>query len=636
MTAASRLGLRARFLFACGLLVLTTVAASLWTLGVLARLAASAHALVQKSDEASNALEETASSLERENDALLVVLGSDDHSQANLPAAQLRVDQALHTLTRILDQGGAPQLAEEATARIAAYRLAVKKLLSEPLEKDPLDQYHRDLNPPLRLASATLSRIRDRFFFDMVQGLTNSRDAVSRTRSMVLLIAAAALLVAVGVALRLSREIIVPLRQLTQGANAIREGHFEARIPGGRRDEIAEVVEAFNHMAERLTEFRRVNLEEVLRVKGTLEATLTALPDAVVLFGADGHVLSLNPAAAALLTVGKPARSLREQEAELAARGLIPDALRAVIAGAVVPPSAVNLSSVLRCEVRGETHLLLPRIAKTAREPDGRCGAVLVLSDVTELARLDELRAEHIAVASHELRTPVTTLRMTLLLLTEASAGLPVRVRDLVSTAWGGVEQLGETVDELLDLARIEAGRLKLLSEPLDVAALLREMVTRAAVRAEDAGVKLYIDGKTDSALPKVRGDRARLRIVLDNLINNALKYTPFGGQAALSVQSLGAGSVRIVVRDTGPGIPVELRGRVFEKFFRIESHRSSASGGSYGAGIGLFLCKQIVELHAGRIFCEPGEDGLGTRMIIDLPTGMTSIPTTDDSSIAA
>ena len=637
MSAASRMGLRARFLFACGLLVLTTVAASLWTLGMLARLAASAHALVQKSDEASNALEETASSLEHENDALLVILGSDDHSQASLPAAQLRVDQALHTLVRILEQGGAPQLAEEAVARIAAYRVAVKTLLAAPLEKDPLDQYHRDVNPPLRLASATLSRIRDRFFFDMVQGLTNSRDQVARTRGMVLLIAAAALLVAIGVALRLSREIIVPLRELTEGANAIREGHFEARIlePGsGQRDEIAEVVEAFNHMAERLAEFRRVNLEEVLRVKGTLEATLTALPDAVVLFGADGHVLSLNPAAALLLP-GR--RSLREQELELSARGLIPEALREVIAGRVVPPSAVNLSSVLRCEVRGEMHQLLPRIAKTAREPDGRCGAVLVLSDVTELARLDELRGEHIAVASHELRTPVTTLRMTLLLLTEASAGLPPRVRDLVSTAWGGVEQLGETVDELLDLARIEAGRLKLISEPLDLAALLFEMVSRAAVRAEDAGVKLHLGSDVQPAIPKVRGDRARLRIVLDNLINNALKYTPFGGEVALSVVALDARRVRIVVADTGPGIPSELRSRVFEKFFRIESHRSSAAGGSYGAGIGLYLCKQIVELHAGRIFCEPGADGAGTRMIIDLPTGLpTGLPTPNEESAAA
>lgn len=619
------MGLRARFLIACGLLVMTTVAASAWTLGMLAGLTASAHALVKTGDEASNALDDAASALEREDDALLLVLSSDDHSQADLPAARLRVDLAMQSLARILARSGDPPLAEEAVVRIAAYREAVTRLLAEPLGDDPLDQYQIIVNPPLRLATLAVSRIRDRFFSDMMHGLSRSRDAVARTRGVAFIISALAILVAVGVALRLSREVIGPLRQFIQSANAIREGNFAARIVRPPGDELAEVADAFNHMAERLAEFHRLNLEEILRVKGTLEATLTALPDAVILFGPDGRILSTNPAATALLAqleVVEP-----EQAAELIQLGLANEEIKDVLAGRDMPSSAVTLSGALRCEVRGEIHRLLPRIARTASEADGRCGAVLVLSDVTELARLDELRAEHIAVASHELRTPVTTLRMTLMLLEEASAELSPRVRDLVRTALGGVEQLSETVDELLDLARIEAGRLTLMQEPLDLTALVREVAERAITRAEDASVQLLL--QTDTNLPTIRGDRARLRIVVDNLINNALKYTPVGGTVAVRVVALSGpadqqwpeqGPVHIEVVDTGPGIPVEFRTRVFEKFFRVELHSPEGAHRIRGVGIGLYLCKQIVELHAGRIVCEAGDAGTGTRMRIELP----------------
>jgi len=624
MSAARRMGLRARFLLACGLLVMTTVVSSAWTLAVLARLTASARALVHQSDEASAALEDAASSLEREDDALLLVLSSDDHSQASLPAARQRVDNALNTLARILAQSGEAQLGQEAVMRVAAYREAVRRLLAEPLGPDPLDQYHRIVNPPLRLAIAAVARIRDRFFDDLTQGLTRSRDAVVRTRGVVFVIAATSLVVAVGVALRLAREVIGPLRQLAQGANAIREGNFDARILRAPGDEIAEVADAFNLMAERLVEFRRVNLEEILRVKATLEATLSALPDAIVLLDADGHILSANPAGEALLPTLDGLRP--RQAGDLVKLGLGPDVLQEVIAGRAAPSAEVNLASALRFEVQGEVRRLLARIARTGREPDGRCGVVLILSDVTELARLDELRAEHIAVASHELRTPVTTLRMTLLLLSEVSGGLPQRIRDLVSTALVGVEQLSERVDEMLDLARIEAGRLELLREPLDVTALAAEAIKRAQQRAEDADVKLLLHLK--SGVPQVRGDRARLRIVLDNLLSNALKYTPMGGAVSVQVSQaegmgrLEARAVRLEVSDNGPGIPADLRVRVFEKFFRVESHRQSARRGTYGAGIGLFLCKQIVELHAGRIYCESGPDEQGTRMVIELPEG--------------
>lgn len=618
MKAARRIRLRARFLLACGLLVLTTVVASAWTLAVLARLSATARSLVQKISAASAALETASSAVEREDDALLSVLSSDDHNRAPLIAARQSADVASARLRRVLEESGELELAKEMTERVAAYRTAVDRLLAGPLDPDVLDRHQLSVNPALRLAVAAVSRIRERFFEHSMQALSRSSEEVARTRGALVSIALAALIVALGVALRLARAVIGPLRQLMEGANAIREGNFEARIASQPGDEIGEVADAFNHMAERLTEFRRVNLEEILRAKGALEATMMALPDAVVLLGADERLITVNQAAAALfheLDAAAP-----QAAEDLIRAGLAPAALRDVLAGRTGPSVAVDLTAALRCVVRGEDRRLLPRIVRTAREPDGRCGAVLVLSDVTELARLDELRAEHIAVASHELRTPVTTLHMTLLMLKEASEALPPRTRELVSTALVGAEQLGETVDELLDLARIESGRLRLNYELLDLVALAAEAVRRAQQRADDAHVNLTLHA--DAPLPSARGDRTRLRVVLDNLINNALKYTPVGGAISVAVDVVAGteaapSTLQLSVTDTGPGIGPDFRARVFEKFFRVEHHRPGGEGGTRGAGIGLYLCKEIIELHGGRIWCEPGPKGRGTRMLI-------------------
>jgi NtrC-family two-component system sensor histidine kinase KinB len=238
----------------------------------------------------------------------------------------------------------------------------VDRLLIGPLEPDPLDQHQRSVNPVLRQAVAAVSRIRERYFEHSMGALTRSSEEVARTRRLLVLIALGALSVAVAVALRLARAVIGPLRLLTQGANAIREGNFEARIAYAPGDEIGEVAAAFNHMAERLAEFRRVNLEEILRAKGALEATLTALPDAVVLLGPDERIVSMNQAAKALLQELGAGQAERAEDRIRA--GVAPTGLRDVLAARTDPSGGVNLTAALRCLVRGEVRCLLPRIAR--------------------------------------------------------------------------------------------------------------------------------------------------------------------------------------------------------------------------------------------------------------------------------
>ena len=275
--------------------------------------------------------------------------------------------------------------------------------------------------------------------------------------------------------------------------------------------------------------------------------------------------------------------------------------------------------------LNGQRRRFLLTAVPIAEFAEGRFGAVAVLDDVTEFARLDELRSELIGVASHELKTPLTTLRMNLLMLGEGSSEMTARQQELISAAIGGCEELGSTIEELLDVTRIESGQLRLNLVPVDLGAILTTTYQGLATRFDDACVHLTIASEAPSTM--VRGDPTRLRSVFANVLTNALKYSPAGSTVTVRVSSGqnagvgGNGHLQITVTDLGPGVPAEYRERIFEKFFRIEHHIESRAEGVRGTGIGLYLCREILKAHGGAISCESGDGGTGTRIAITLPT---------------
>jgi NtrC-family two-component system sensor histidine kinase KinB len=243
-------------------------------------------------------------------------------------------------------------------------------------------------------------------------------------------------------------------------------------------------------------------------------------------------------------------------------------------------------------------------------------GAVVVLYEVTELAKLDEMRVDFLAAASHELRTPLTTLRMTLPLLEEAGP-LTDRQHEMLSTASSGCDQLAATIDGFLDLSQIEDGRLRLSREVIGVDELVGEVVDRFEPRFTASEITLTVNDRANGAA--VFGDASRLRAVVSNVLANALKYTPSGGNVNVELSLLDSDQVRIAIEDSGRGVPSELQGRVFEKYFRVEHERPGMERRARGAGLGLYLCRQLVTAHGGTISCTPGKRGPGARFEIDL-----------------
>ena len=431
----------------------------------------------------------------------------------------------------------------------------------------------------------------------------------------------AALIVSTITALHLARAVVRPTRELTESVEAIRRGEFDRRVQVGSSDELGILAEGFNRMAATLAEFRRSNLGEVVRAKETLEATLAALPDGVIVVDPDGHIAAVNALARSILRAAGA-----EQASKLEELPLPPEDLRAAsqtLLGLHALSPRSQSGRTLSVTLDDREFRFAPVVMPIQALSQGRVGAVIALTDVTDFVRLDELRTELIALVSHELKTPLTTLRMNLLMLGERSDDLTPRQREILSTAIVGCEELASTIDELLDLSRIEAGQLRLALARVDILVLVEQAVRTFRSRFNEAGVDLSVFCHSPEAV--VLGDGPRLALVVSNLLSNALSYTPPGGRVVVGVSSRQhAGRkpsdlLQITVTDTGPGIPEEFRQRVFEKFFRIDNQRSRGGTAVQGAGFGLYLCRQIIEAHGGSIRCEPGDAGRGTRIVLEL-----------------
>jgi NtrC-family two-component system sensor histidine kinase KinB len=442
-------------------------------------------------------------------------------------------------------------------------------------------------------------------------------------------ISAAALLISSLVAVHLTRRVVGPINVLAAFADSIRFGDFRRRVQVESPDELGRLAAGLNRMAEALEELQRFNLAQVLETKWTLEATLEALPDAVFLLDTDERIVSMNRTARQIFGLNGKSRESRLSDLPLTES--VGRAVREALKGMTPATPRSDLREAVSAEVEGTAIKLLPWVVPVPNLQNQTHGAVLALYDVTGFAKLDELRMEMIAVASHELKNPLTTLRMNILMLQETASELSDRQRLMLGAAISGCEELAKTIDEFLDLARADAGQLHLVLERLDLCVLVDHAVQPLRQRFEEAGIDLQIAKEVPQAI--CRGDAKRLTMVLANLLANSVKYTPAGGRVVVRVSSMqNAGvrygpTLRIAVTDTGPGVPPEYRERIFEKFFRVEHQRAKPKDAEKtpekevrGAGVGLYLCKHIIDAHGGNIWCEAGDGGRGTTIATTLP----------------
>jgi NtrC-family two-component system sensor histidine kinase KinB len=616
--------LQTRFILAGCLLAIIMLGCGSWGAWTLARLSRIVERTLQNSQSTIDLATALADSLEREDDALLLAV-SGDAAGANhaLSEERLRGDDAYTRIRSRLAADGddGTKLTVDLERTMSQYRSAGSALIQEAGRSDSLHRYREHVNPLLRRSIRACGAIREREFATMQRAGVSARDEARAGLGIVIAAALAALAMGTAVSIWLARSVLGPVSRLSSSVEAVRLGDFEQRVALTSDDELGRLAEGFNRMAENLERYRQSSLGELIAAKTTLESTLNALPDAVFVISHDGSFAALNPPARAILQTAPDAEGRRIHDLPLAPEHRA--AVETALAGRAVLPSRADFRHVFHARLDGQPRKFQITTVPIPEFVPRRTGAVIVFDDVTEFARLDELRAELVAVASHELKSPLTSLRMNLMLLAESAESFTPRQRELLEATLSACEELGSTTDELLDVARIEAGQLRLDLAPVELNSILDSALDLLRTRLDDAEVKLEVRRTPHPAI--VRGDPARLRNVMTNLLANALKYSPQGGRILVETLAVtgarvdGPATLRFAVTDDGPGVPEAYRERIFEKFFRVEHHFARAPDGVRGTGIGLYLCREIVKAHGGSIWCQPAEGGVGTVVTFQL-----------------
>jgi signal transduction histidine kinase len=406
-----------------------------------------------------------------------------------------------------------------------------------------------------------------------------------------------------------SRAILRPISAVTRSAQAIGAGNLDQVVPVLARDELGQLADAFNVMARQLRAYRQSSYDRLLRAQRTSQASIDSFPDPVLVIDPEGTVEMANPAAQRLLGVHP------RKEGEIVLAWVPPEALRAPLEKALrqqQPYMPDGLGQAIVLAAGGQEHFFLPRVLPIADPYGNTLGAAVLLLDVTRFRLLDQVKSDLVATVSHELKTPLTSIRLVVhLLLEEAAGSLTPKQTELLLDARDNTERLLDMINNLLDLARIEEGRVQLRRVPQSPQALLRAAAETIKPRADGKEVALAVEAPDD--LPPVAVDVERIGHALTNLLDNALTHTERGGRITLGANRAD-GAVVMSVADTGRGIPPEHLPHLFERFYRIPGQSQEA-----GTGLGLAIVREIVAAHGGSISCEsyPGE---GTTFRITLP----------------
>ncbi len=377
-----------------------------------------------------------------------------------------------------------------------------------------------------------------------------------------------------------------------------------------------DIAESLSTITERIATLQRQRDEQKLAARLAqkrsrhLEAVLRGLPDAALVTDAMDRVVMFNPAAARLLRLpADPEPSVRPLGECIADRELCD-----LLHGAHALPACKEVEHSVAGD--GGKRIFSVRIAPFGEAPqESARGAVTVIHEVTRERTADRMKTEFVAKASHELRTPLGGIRAYLEMLMDGEVKEEKTRDQFYQVMQGEVERLSNLVDNILNIARIEAGIVKVSKENVPLAAIVQEVAD--AMRPQAAATGITLGAEVLPVFFHVYADREMMRRAVVNLISNAVKYTPQGGTVSVKMRvDEAAGEVSVDVSDTGVGIGEQDLPKLFQKFFRVESSRKMAKG----TGLGLVLVKEVIEgLHGGRVSVK-SELGKGSTFSLTLP----------------
>jgi PAS domain S-box-containing protein len=618
------MSLRAKLLLGYLVFVAALVVLGGWSVWHLREMGGVSRRIISNNYDSVVAAQDMKESLERQDSAaLFALLGQRERALNQLREHRERFDRAFNKAANNITEPGEPEVIEAIRNDRDAYYQLFDSFLAEIAvsgdraqgEAPGRSEYFERLEPlfnQLRARCDGLLQLNQRAMLAKSEAVAGVAQKWFLTT---LLIAVSLVLAGLVLAVFLSNRIVRPVRELTATTAKIAGGDLDARAKIISTDEVGVLAAEYNRMADSLQQLRRSDLGKLLVAQQATEAAIDSLYDPVLITDERGCVVKLNRAAEEVF--GPEAENKGKHVEESTRDSRISFAVSEALSSER-PVAGEGAAAVLPLSVDGSERAFRLRTTPM-RDTEGRLlGAVTLLEDITHLREVDRLKSEFISTASHELRTPLTSVQMGVHLLLEGAAGeLTDNQHEVLEACREDCERLEKLMRALLDLSRIESGAEKPKPTPLRAAELIRTVSERLRPQVESKGIALRVDVPPDA--PPVLADREQIERVITNLVTNAVRYTPRGGEIRVSAAPRHNGVLAVSVSDTGRGIPHEYLPRIFDKFVQVPNAPSG------GVGLGLAISERIVEAHGGQIGVQ-SELGRGSTFTFTLPVASESV----------
>jgi two-component system sensor histidine kinase ResE len=430
----------------------------------------------------------------------------------------------------------------------------------------------------------------------LYQTLAVINKTILEAQKLILYAAVIGILLTTIFAFFLSTRITYPLRQMKLAADNMAEGDFQSRVSIRSTDEIGDLALTFNHMAEHLND----SIHALSHEKEQLSSILRSMVDGVITLDAKGQVILINPPAEYMLNTWKYEENVADNSTAI-------PKLFLNIFELVVETEKEHVGSI-SAQGRFWTIAMAPLYNR-----DSIRGAVAVIRDMTEEKRLDKLRKDFVANVSHELRTPLSMMQGYSEALVDDIVATKEEQKELAQVIYDESLRMGRLVNELLDLARMEAGHVELHVNKMNIWPIIQKSIRKFTNLAKEQHIQLVEEIEVDQAEYEIDADR--IEQIFTNLVDNAIRHTPQGGVVKVSLKE-DKEMLYLTVEDTGSGIPEEDLPFVFERFYKADKARTR---GRAGTGLGLSIVKHLVDAHGGQIQAH-SKTGEGTTFSIQLP----------------
>ncbi len=609
--------LRKKIIIGYGMALVLTLFVIVWAVMNLYTLGKASDAVLRENYNSILAAGNMLAALnQQESAALLLILGEEDIAISMFRKAEGEFFEWLGRAKDNVTIAGEETVVNTVDIKYSDFLLSLSRLQILHAESSPTADsfYVNTVAPALDSARAAIIRLRELNQETMFQASATARKVATRAEISTILIGLAAVLLGIGFSTMLANLISRPIQNFLDATRRISEGDYNARITVKSRDELGHLAGEFNAMISKVQYYHEMNIGNLLAEKNKSEAIIQSIDDGLLFLDSQYRIINMNPAAARMLdtqitlTEGKHFLEVLHNDELFKS---IKDASET--GNAVTPEHGQNVLTIERDENRFYYEYAISPVTANS---EVAVGVLLLLRDVTRLKEVDMLKSQFVMTASHELRTPIASALMSVDLLVEnAMDRLTEKESQLLKATQEDMHRLRALVNDLLELSKIESGKIEMVFEETS----LQQLVEKSVILLKRLADELKIDLSYDipESIPPIKMDPNKVAWVLTNLVSNAFRYTDPGGFIKIFAEHFGA-QVHLSVQDNGTGIPYEYQSRIFDKFVQVKSTRENG-----GSGLGLAICKEIVRAHGGTIWVDsvPGE---GSTFTFTLPIAVS------------